>query len=93
LAKTGHDVTIVCGSDLGFPENSYMKQGVVLTEIPYHHSRPIHALSKQSEEYFFKQAVKKWMSKNQEQFDMVKEESQKYTFTAYDKYRKQYSVL
>jgi hypothetical protein len=89
LAKIDHNVTIVCGTELGSPENSYIRQGLVITEIPYLYGRQTHGLSEQAKEYFFKQAIKKWMDSNQEKFDLIKEEKQKYSFTTYDKYCEQ----
>jgi hypothetical protein len=76
LARTGHDVTLVYGSKFTSLENSYLKEGVIVTEVPAY--IPITDLAK---EYFFKLTIKKWINKNQEDFDLIKEENDRGMFT------------
>jgi hypothetical protein len=87
LARTGHDVTLVYGSKFTSLENSYLKEGVIVTEVPAY--IPITDLAK---EYFFKLTIKKWINKNQEYFDHIKEENNSYIFTTIDQYRQQSTV-
>ncbi|MEQ6119088.1 hypothetical protein [Reichenbachiella sp. MALMAid0571] len=71
LVEKGHDVTILCvGSETGC-ENSHIKEGIVITEIPYLLGSYIESISKLAANYFFNAAVKKWVNENVETFDIV----------------------
>jgi len=89
LAKIGHYVTVLCGSELEFPENSYIKEDVVITEIPYLSGFYLRSIPFLEEAYFFNQATKKWIDENKEEFDLVKEENNKYAFTSYRNFYQQ----
>ena len=71
MLEQGHQVTILCiGSEYDC-ENSYMKDGIVITEVPYFVGSYMDPIAMLAEEYFFNLAVKRWIRKNVEKFDVV----------------------
>jgi len=85
----GHQVTILCIGSEHDCENSYMKEGIVITEIPYFVGSYIDPIAMLAEEYFFNLAIKRWIRKNVEKFDVVHVLGQREDLSI--KYR--YSVL
>ncbi|MEQ6119086.1 hypothetical protein [Reichenbachiella sp. MALMAid0571] len=71
MIEQGHQVTILCIGSEHDCENSYMKDGIVITEIPYFVGSYMDPIAMLAEEYFFNLAVKRWIRKNVEKFDVV----------------------
>lgn len=71
LIRMGHEVTILCiGGDTEC-ENSFIKDGVVITRIPYFLGSYINPKALLGEEYFFYLSARKWIKKNMDEFDVV----------------------
>lgn len=69
--EKGHEVTILqIGTEVGC-ENSYMKEGVIITKIPYLFGSYLPSISKQASGYFFNWSIQRWISRNKEKFDIV----------------------
>ena len=69
--EKGHEVTILLiGTEIGC-ENSYMKEGIIITRIPYLFGSYLPSISKQAADYFFNWSIKRWISRNKEKFDIV----------------------
>ncbi len=70
LMEMGHEVTVlsVGGSDC---ENSIMKEGVVLTKVPYYPGVWKYPVLNLAENYFFELTAQKWVKKNKDEFDVV----------------------
>ncbi len=71
LIEKGHDVTILCIGTATGCENSYLTNGVVVTEIPFLLGSYIESISKFASDYFFSLTIKRWINQNAEKFDAV----------------------
>ena len=71
MIDQGYQVTILCIGNEHECENSYMKDGIVITEIPYFVGSYMDPIALLAEEYFFNLAVKRWVRTNIEKFDIV----------------------
>jgi len=69
--EKGHEVTILQISPEIGCENSYMKEGIIITRIPYLFGSYLPSISKQAADYFFNWSIKHLISRNKEKFDIV----------------------
>lgn len=68
LVEMGHDVTILWEGDHSGCENSYIKEGVMLTELPFF---SLGKLNLQLNEIMFNISALKWIKKNGHEFNII----------------------
>lgn len=71
LVSKGHNVSILSGGAYTKPIQKHLYEGVELIEIPFFPGRYIKPISLFAEEFSFNFQVKKWVSQNHNEFNII----------------------
>lgn len=70
LHALGHGVSIISAGSF-LKGKTYIKEGIEIIEIPYFPGRYLLPFSILAEELFFNLSLKKWLSRNEQEFDII----------------------